>query len=54
VRFGSGTMGLCRGFVRFRRLVVRVFHVVFSGWPTNLGWRKSAVNSVRRECQWCS
>jgi hypothetical protein len=28
VRFGNGTMGLCCGFVRFRRLVVRVFHVV--------------------------
>ncbi len=30
VRVGSGTMGLCRGFVMFCRLVVRVFHVDFS------------------------
>ncbi len=37
VRVGSGTMGLCRGFVMFCRLVVRVFHVDFSYWPENFG-----------------
>jgi hypothetical protein len=29
VSFGSGTMGLCRGLVMFRRLVVCVFHFDF-------------------------
>jgi hypothetical protein len=28
VRFGGGARGLRRGFVRFRRLVVGVFHIV--------------------------
>jgi hypothetical protein len=37
VSIGRGTMGLCRGFVMFRCLVVRVFHFDFSCWPKNLG-----------------
>jgi hypothetical protein len=28
MRLGGGTMGLCRRFVMFRRLVVRVFHLI--------------------------
>jgi len=34
---GGGTMGLCSGFVMFRSLVVFVFHVGSSRWPTNRG-----------------
>ena len=37
VGFGSSAMGLRCGFVMFRRLVVRVFHVDFSCWPENFG-----------------
>jgi hypothetical protein len=37
VRVGSGTMGLCRRFVMFRRLIVCVFHFDFSCWPENFG-----------------
>jgi hypothetical protein len=35
---GGGAMGLCSGLVKFRRLVVFVFHVVFSFWPTHCGY----------------
>jgi hypothetical protein len=28
MRLGGDTMGLCRRFVMFRRLVVRVFHLI--------------------------
>jgi len=35
---GGCTMGLCSGFVMLRRLVVCVFHFVFSRWPTNCGY----------------
>jgi hypothetical protein len=38
MRLGSGAMGLCCGLVMFRRLVVCVFHFVFSRWPTNCGY----------------
>jgi len=37
VRLGSGTMGLCRRFVMFRRLIVCVFHFDFSCSPENTG-----------------
>ena len=37
VSLGGGTMRLCRGFVKFRRLVVSVFHIVVSSWPKNIG-----------------
>ena len=37
VRLGGGTMGLCRRFVMFRRLIVCVFHFDFSCWPENFG-----------------
>jgi hypothetical protein len=37
VRLGSRTMGLRRGFVMFRCLVVSVFHVDFSCWPKDIG-----------------
>jgi hypothetical protein len=30
VRFSGRTVGLCSGFVMFRRLVMRVFHFNFS------------------------
>jgi len=33
----SRTMGLCSGLVMVRRLVVCVFHFVFSCWPTICG-----------------
>jgi hypothetical protein len=33
MRLGRGTMRLCCGFVKLRRLVVCVFHFVFSCWP---------------------
>jgi hypothetical protein len=37
MKIGSSTMGLRRGFVMFRRLVVCVFHFEFSCWPENFG-----------------
>jgi hypothetical protein len=37
VKVGSGAMGLCRGFVMFRRSVVCVLHFDFSCWPENFG-----------------
>jgi hypothetical protein len=36
VRFGSGTVGLCCGFVMFRRAVVCIFHVDFSCWSEKM------------------
>jgi hypothetical protein len=45
VSLGGGTMGLCRGLVMFRRLVVCVFHVEFSCWPKNLGGLQKAPQS---------
>jgi len=37
VRLGSGTMGLCRRFVMFRRFIVCLFHFNFSCWPEYFG-----------------
>jgi len=37
VRFGSGTMGLCRRFVMFGRLIVCLFYFDLSCWPENFG-----------------
>jgi hypothetical protein len=37
VSLGGRAMGLRRRFVMLRRLVVFVFHVVFSCWPKNCG-----------------
>jgi hypothetical protein len=38
VSFGGSPMGLCSGFVMFRRLVVFIFHVDVSCRPTNFGY----------------
>jgi hypothetical protein len=51
--FGGCTMGLRSGFVMFRRLVVLVFHVDFSCWPTYCGYRRGDLNSGRTKCQSC-
>jgi len=53
VRVGSGAVGLCRGLVMFRRLVVRVFH-----FESHIGRRitatdKSDLDSGRIERQSC-
>jgi hypothetical protein len=50
---GRGAMGLCSGLMKFRGLVVFVFHVVFSCWPANCGYRTGDLNSGRTECQSC-
>ena len=51
VSFCGCAMGLCSGFVMFRRLVVCIFHFVFSCWPTNCGNSRCGLNSGRTKCR---